>query len=114
MTEKDEGQAWVGLAEALAALREDLETAWANGRPADGGPGVRFRIDPIELTIQIGATHSAKSTAGVKWHILALGGDRSRERASTQTLTMRLTPTLVDEKDTPLPENQQYIGDTGA
>jgi hypothetical protein len=111
MAGQEENRNWVGLAEALAALREDLETAWADGKPADGGPGVRFKIDPIELTIHIGATHSTTGTAGVRWHILALGGDHSRERTSTQTLTMRLTPVLVDEHDIPLPKNKQYIRD---
>jgi hypothetical protein len=111
MARPDENPAWVGLAEALAALREDLEKAWAEGRPAGGKPGVRFKVDPIDLTIQIGATHDTKGTAGVKWHILALGVDHSRERTSTQTLTMRLTPVLVDEQDRPLPKARQLIAD---
>jgi hypothetical protein len=74
---------------------------------------VKFKIDPIELTIQIGATHATTGTAGVKWHILALGGNHSRERASTQTLTMRLTPVLVDDQGVALPKNKQLMGDNG-
>ena len=35
--------------------------------------------------------------AGVKWHILTLGGERSRENASTQTLRLKLAPEFYDE-----------------
>lgn len=114
MAGQDANSPWVGLAEALASLRQDLETAWAQGRPADGGPSIRFKIDPIELTIQIGASHETQGTAGVKWYILALGADHSREHTSTQTLSMRLTPVLVNKEDVPLPKSRQHISDTGA
>jgi Trypsin-co-occurring domain 2 len=111
MARSDDNPAWVGLAEALAALREDLENAWAQGQSASGKPGVRFKIDPIDLTIQIGATYDTKGAAGVKWHILALGVDHSHERTSMQTLTMRLSPVLVDELGTPMPKTKQLVTD---
>lgn len=114
MAENDARHDWVGLSEALTALRGDLEAAWGDGKPANGQPvGVRFKIDPIELTIQIGATRATKGSAGVKWHILALGGDHSREATSTQILKMRLTPILVDEQGAPLPDHRQHMGDSG-
>jgi hypothetical protein len=114
MAEGDDRHGWVGLSEALTALRADLEEAWGDGTPRDGKPvGVRYKIDPIELTIEIGATRASKGSAGVKWHILALGGDHSREASSTQTLKMRLTPLLVDKQGTPLPDDHQHMGDSG-
>jgi hypothetical protein len=113
MPDQDVTHGWVGLSEALTALREDLETAWGDGTPTDGKPvGVRFKIDPFVLTIQIGATRASKGSVGVKWHILALGGDHAREHSSTQTLKIRLTPLLVDEQGKPLPENRQHISDS--
>jgi hypothetical protein len=114
MAGQDVNTPWVGLAEALASLRHDLETAWAAGRPTGGGPNIRFKVDPIELTIQIGASSETGGKAGVKWYVLALGADHSRERSSTQTLSMRLTPILVNEEDVPLPKARQHISDTSA
>jgi hypothetical protein len=73
---------------------------------------VRFRVEPVELTVQVGVTRSGKGSAGVKWHILTLGGERSRETTTVQTLTLRLTPVLYDVHGRELPEEDQLIAGT--
>jgi hypothetical protein len=102
-----EDPGWVGLPEAIESLRMDLAAAWWDGRRHR----IRFRVEPVELTVQVGVTRTGKGAAGVKWHVLTLGGERSREVATTQTLTLRLTPVLFDDQENELPQGEQFISD---
>jgi hypothetical protein len=97
----------VDLAAAIKALRAALEESLADGSHST----VRFRADPVELTVNVAVTKSRQGTAGVKWHVISVGGQRERELASTQTLKLRLTPVLFDEDGGPLPEDEQLIAD---
>lgn len=98
---------WVGLPEAIESLRSDLAKAWWDGKRRR----VRFRVEPVELTVQLGVTRTGKGAAGVKWHVLAIGGEKTHETATTQTLKLRLTPVLFDEDGVELPEGEQLISD---
>jgi len=97
----------IDLSEAIEALRSALETAWRRGL----GCPVRFKLEPVELTVQAGITRTGKGAAGIKWHVLALGGERSRETEGTQTLKLRLAPQLFDTQGNPLAETEQLILD---
>jgi hypothetical protein len=97
----------VDLAAAIKALRVALEEALTDGQSS----AVRFRADPVELTVNVVVTKSRQGAAGVKWHVISVGGQRERELASTQTLKLRLTPVLLDEEGDPLPEDEQLIAD---
>ncbi len=106
MTEDDAAEGnWVGLTEAIEALRAALVEAWWDGQHRQ----VRFRVEPVELTMQIGVTRTGKGAAGISWHVLALGGERSREAATTQTLKLRLAPVLFDERGNVLAQAEQLI-----
>jgi Trypsin-co-occurring domain 2 len=107
VTEDDGNSGWVGLSEAIEALRAALLAAWWDGQRHR----VRFRVEPVELTMQVGVTRIGKGAAGIKWHVLALGGERSKEAASTQTLKLRLAPVLFDEQGNVLAEAEQLISD---
>jgi hypothetical protein len=98
---------WVGLPEAIEALRRDLAAAWWDGRDHR----VRFRVEPVELTVQVGVTRESAGSAGIKWHILTLGGSRRRETATTQTLKLRLQPVLFDESGKALAKKDQLVSD---
>jgi hypothetical protein len=74
----------IGLAAAIAALREDLLLASESGEGSD----MRFRISSIDLSLQVAATKAAGGKIG--WTVLGLGA--SYESATTQTLTLTLEP----------------------
>jgi len=93
------------LADAIDELRNTLERAWENGH----GRKVRFRPEPVELTVQVGLTRSSKGRAGLQWKILVMGGERSRQTALTHTLTIRLTPVLAGANGQP--EGELIISD---
>jgi hypothetical protein len=100
-------EGWVDLSDAIAALRRDLADAWWDGQHKR----VRFKVEPVELTVQVGVTRTGKGQAGVKWHILALGGERSREATATQTLRLRLAPLLYGDDGKRLSNDEQLISD---
>lgn len=96
---------WVDLSTAIAALRRDLARAWWDGR----NQRVRFRVEPVEMTVQAGVTRTGKGQAGVKWHILTLGGEKSKETAVTQTLRLRLAPVFYAEDGQLLADQEQPV-----
>lgn len=90
---------WASLSDAIEALRDDLAKAWWDGRDQR----VRFKIEPVELTVQVGVTKTGEGSAGIKWHILTLGGRRTHETATTQVLKLRLQPVFYDTDGRKLP-----------
>jgi len=105
VTKDDAPDGWVNLSDAIAALRRDLAAAWWDGQDKR----VRFKVEPVELTVEAGVTKKGTGQAGVKWHILTLGGERSREAAITQRLHLKLTPVFYGEQGKPLPAGDQLI-----
>ena len=83
---------WASLSDAIEALRDDLAKAWWDGQ----NNRVRFKVEPVELTVQAGVTKTGEGSAGIKWHILTLGGSRKKETEATQTLKLRLQPMFYD------------------
>jgi hypothetical protein len=73
-----------GLAEAIAALREELLAAVDEGKDAS----MRFQLAPVQLSLQVAVTKEANGKIG--WKILGLGG--SYASAVTQTLALQLEP----------------------
>jgi hypothetical protein len=86
----------VDLADAIEALRDALTTAMEKSKDKS----MRFRVEPIELTLQAVVTKDANGRIG--WGALGVGG--SYEAAKTQTLTLRLRPVWRAEDGTLLEE----------
>jgi hypothetical protein len=103
----DEIRGGVDLADAIEALREALVQAMWDGQKSR----VRFRVEPVELTVQVGVTRTGKGAAGVKWHILTMGGERSHQLESLQTLKIRLAPFLFDDTGRELTAAEQLVID---
>ncbi|MFJ9821823.1 trypco2 family protein [Streptomyces sp. NPDC101151] len=82
----------VGLAEAVNALREELQQAWSSSE----GARLRFRPSPVELTVQVAVTKAVGGSVKAKWWLVELGGDSSRSSVTTQTLKLTLDPVGYD------------------
>jgi NTP-dependent ternary system trypsin peptidase co-occuring protein len=103
-TEPAEG---IDLADAIKALRDALVRAMWDGQRSR----VRFRVDPVELTVNVAVTRRGGGTAGVKWHILTFAGERSRQLESAQMLKLRLKPVLFDESGGEMELSELLISD---
>ena len=77
---------------AIRAMRGELMAAWTD---AQGQP-LRFKVAPVELTLEVAVTWTGKGTAGIKWWLLQAGGEVSREKATTQTIKLTLDPVTLD------------------
>src|SRR5262245_2769040 len=88
----------VPLAAAVAALRDELTRAWWDGRDRS----VRFKPSPVELTLQVAVTSAGTGKVGVRWWLIELGGEVSRESVVTQTVKVSLEPVMFDEAGQPL------------
>jgi Trypsin-co-occurring domain 2 len=88
----------VPLSAAIGALRDELMRAWWGGRDRS----VRFKPSPVELTLQVAVTSAGRGSAGVRWWLIELGGEVSRESVVTQTVKVTLEPVMVGEDGKPL------------
>jgi hypothetical protein len=100
----------VELSDAIAALRSALERAWLDGQKHR----VRFELAPVELSVEVGVTQAGKGSAGIRWHVLSLGGERSKQAQNTQTIKLQLNPVLFDDRGQRLAAGEQMISDRDA
>jgi hypothetical protein len=85
----------VGLAAALEALRDELESAWH----ASQDRKVRFRASEVTVIVETVARLDKDGSGKIRWWLVEAGGGvkTGRERTQTLTLTLTLTPLLYDE-----------------
>ena len=95
MTDRDN----IGLAEAIAALRDELLAA----RAAGAGSDIQLPVESMTVELTVTATRTAEGKAGFKVPIVEveLGGGGSRERADQQTVTV-VFGSPVDRRGNPV------------
>lgn len=84
----------MGLSAALEGLREELETAWAQG----AGKALRFRVSEVTLTLEAVARREVEGSGKIRWWLIEAGGGQTAGTETTQTLVLTLTPGLYDEQ----------------
>jgi hypothetical protein len=89
----------VGLASALEALREELESAWSAGQ----GRRVRFRASEATLTVETVARRDRDGSGKIRWWLVEAGAAVKSGQERTQTLTLTLTPLMYDEAGRSVP-----------
>lgn len=90
------------LSEALASLRRELKQAIDNAQTED----LRFKVDSVEVELQVVATASGGASAGVNiWHVIQVGGHVDNESAATHRVKLSLSPVLASGADA-------YVNDT--
>lgn len=92
----------IGLADAIAQVRTELECAIKAGQDSD----VAFRAGPVELEFEIGFAKSAGGSGGFQLSVLSFGAKMDRSSTGTHRVTLSLTPVSRDGGD-------KLIGDIG-
>jgi len=85
---------FLDLADAIHGLRAELEKAiderdW-------GGSRLRFRLKPIQLTLQAVAKREGGAEGKVRWYVIEAGANASLASEVTQTLQLELEPLEID------------------
>lgn len=85
MTDDEVG---VGLADAIANIRRELERATVEG----AGSAIGFEPGPVELEFEIGFQTTKAGGAGVRVYVLMLGAKAQAEKSGIHRLKLTLTP----------------------
>src|SRR5438552_6612021 len=93
----------VGLSEAIATVRAELERAIEEGE----GSALAFRAGPVEMEFQVSFSKTGSANAGVRAWVVSAGAKGELSSAATHRLKFSLTPVRrSDGRD-------QIIGDVG-
>ena len=80
---------WIGLADAVRALRRELDVARAEG----AADRVRFALGPVEVEFALTVARDAEADAGVRFGVVSIGAKGSISSESAHRLKLVLTPT---------------------
>jgi hypothetical protein len=78
----------VGLADWIAALRRELQSAQARS----AGQPLRFVTGPIEVELEVVSSWDGEGTSDVKFWVVSAAGTVRHGSQSTQRLRLTLTP----------------------
>ncbi|MBX6386665.1 MAG: hypothetical protein IRZ07_27430 [Microbispora sp.] len=81
-------RSWVGLAEAVKCVREELAEAMAAGE----GERLQFDVGPVELEFAVELRRNAEANAKVKVWVVETGGSGTVSRGTTHRLKVVLNP----------------------
>lgn len=82
----------IRLADAIRALRRELITAMAD---SDKQP-VRFRLDTVDLELQMEATSSTEVGGGIRFWVIDASGKTSGSSASAHTIKLHMDAAMAD------------------
>jgi len=85
-SKKPDGDGGIGLAEAIAVLRDELLKA----RAAGGGSDIQLPVESMTVELRVAATRSKDGRAGFKVPVIEveLGGGMSAGSETGQTVTV--------------------------
>jgi len=98
----------IELSEMLGQLREELSIAQSEGAGSD----LKFRIEDIEIELQVATTRKVTGKAGIKilvcWDAEASAGI---DKANTQKLKLKLKPVVgPDKKPLDVSDEDDLVG----
>ncbi|MCO5993911.1 trypco2 family protein [Actinoallomurus rhizosphaericola] len=76
----------IELAQLLTALRSEIDRARISALDQD----VRFRINSIDLELQVAVEKSAEANAGVKFWVISIGGKAAAKSVGTHIVRLSL------------------------
>jgi hypothetical protein len=97
----------VGLADAIANVRQELERATAEGH----GSEIGFEPGPLELEFEVGFETTKAGGAGVRVYVLTLGARAEAGKSGSHRLKLTFTPTR--RAAAPASVADKLIGDLG-
>lgn len=91
-----EQEGWVGLADAVRALRSELTAAMAEGE----GQRLQFELGAVEMEFLLEVRKEGGGEAGIKFWVISLGAKGEVSSGSTHRVKLSLSPKdLVTGRD---------------
>jgi hypothetical protein len=79
---------WIGLADAIAALRRELNDAMKLGRKEH----LRFGLGPVEMEFLLDVTREGSGEAGIRFGVVTVGGKGGITSGSSHRVKLQLHP----------------------
>jgi len=79
---------WVGLSDAITALRRELNAAMTAGKDDD----LRFGLGPVEMEFLLEVTREGGGEAGVRIGVVTIGAKGDVSKVSTHRVKLELNP----------------------
>jgi hypothetical protein len=86
-----EHQGWVGLADAVRALRSELTAAMADAE----GRRLQFELDAVEMEFLLEVSKEGETEAGIRFWVISVGTKGGVSSGSTHRVKLALSPTDV-------------------
>ncbi|MQS08447.1 trypco2 family protein [Streptomyces alkaliphilus] len=99
----------IELADAVAAIRDELLTATARG----AGQDVAFKVGPVELEFTVELRADAKVKSGFKAWVVSADAEAGVTRGRTHRVAVTLTPQRPDGGDLLIAGNANRSGGPG-
>jgi hypothetical protein len=81
-------ESWIGLSDAIAALRAELGVAMAAGQ----GEELHFELGPVELEFTLDVRKEGGADAGIRWGVVSFGAKGSVGSSSGHRVKLVLLP----------------------
>jgi len=95
---------WVGLTEAVQALRDELAVA----RKTSEGEPIMFSVGPVEVEFAVVAKKTGTGKAGLTFGVVTIGAEGGLAREQTHRVKVTLTPRDVETGREPEISNQVH------
>lgn len=79
---------WVGLSDAIAALRAELVTAMAAGQ----SEVLHFELGPVEMEFTVDVHKDGGADGGIRWGVVSVGAKASAGSAAGHRVKLVLQP----------------------
>jgi hypothetical protein len=81
-------EAWIGLSDAITALRTELVTAMAAGQAEK----LHFELGPVELEFTVDVRKDGGADAGIRWGVISFGAKGSVGSSAGHRVKLVLQP----------------------
>ena len=97
---------WVGLADAIAALRRELTAAMTTGKDS----ALRFGLGPVEMEFMLEVKREGGGEAGIRFGVVTIGAKGSIASASTHRVKLTLQPQDRQGRPTDIADTEDIAG----
>jgi hypothetical protein len=90
-------EVWIGLSDAIAALRSELMMAMVAGQ----GETLHFELGPVELEFAVDVRKDGEGNAGIRWGVISFGAKGSVGSSVGHRVKLVLQPKDLSTGRTP-------------